>query len=206
MIEVDRNKTDNDNLETKVNNNDTTRKTSINNLKTKVDNIDLIKYILKSNYDTKIGNLELKIPDASGLLQVSSFNSKVAELENKIKTAEQKPNISNLATIQSVTAVLNKIPDVSGFLKLSDYATEITKIKNDYVTNTSLTSRLSSLKDIHVADEIKKFDDKIKKNTTDIGIAKNSLLHNKSALDDLEREASFNRGFCYYTQQFYFLF
>ena len=83
---VDKNETDNDNLETKVNNNDTATKTSINNLKTKVGNIDLIKYVLKSNYDSKIGNLELKIPDVSGLLQVSSFNSKVNELENKIKT------------------------------------------------------------------------------------------------------------------------
>ena len=114
---VDKNKTDNENLEAKDNNNDTTKKTSINNLKTKVDGIDLTKYVLKSNYDTNIGNLELKIPDVSGLLQVSSFNSKVNELENKIKTAEQKRNINNLAAIQSVTSVLNKIPDVKGFVK-----------------------------------------------------------------------------------------
>ena len=79
---VDKNETDNDNLETKVNNNDTATETSINNLKTKVDRIYLTKYVLKSNYDTRIGNLELKIPDVSGLLQVSSFNSKVNELEN----------------------------------------------------------------------------------------------------------------------------
>ena len=72
---VDQNKTDNDNLETKVSNNDKTTKTSINNLKTKVDSIDVSKYVLKINYDTKIGNLELKIPDISGLLQTSSFNS-----------------------------------------------------------------------------------------------------------------------------------
>ena len=56
--------------------------------KTKVNKIDLTKCVLKSNYDTKFGNLELKIPDVSELLQVSSFNSKVNELENKIKTAE----------------------------------------------------------------------------------------------------------------------
>ena len=37
---VDKNEADNDNLETKVNNNDTATKTSINNLKTKVDKID----------------------------------------------------------------------------------------------------------------------------------------------------------------------
>ena len=38
------------------------------------------------------------MPDIKGLLQISSFNSKVNELENKIKTAENKPDISDLAT------------------------------------------------------------------------------------------------------------
>ena len=76
--------------------------------------------------------------------------------KKNIKTAEKKPNISNLATIQSVTAVLNKIPDVKSFVKLSDYSTEINKIKNDYVTNTALTSQLNSLKYTHISDEIKK--------------------------------------------------
>ena len=85
--------------------------------------------VLKSNYDTKIGNLELKIPDVSGLLQTSSFNSKVTELENKIKTAESNPNMSNLATKPSVTAVENKIPDVNAFVKKTNYATEISSVK-----------------------------------------------------------------------------
>ena len=89
----------------------------------------MTKYVLKSNYETKVGNLQLKILDISGLLQVSSFNSKVNELENKIKTAEQKPDITNLATKSSLTAVENKIPDVNGFAKKTDYATEITSIK-----------------------------------------------------------------------------
>ena len=35
------------------------------------------------------------MPDIKGLLQVSSLNSKVVELENKVKTAENKPDISN---------------------------------------------------------------------------------------------------------------
>ena len=74
------------------------KKISINTLKTKVHKIDLTKYALKSNYDDKIGNLELKIPGVKGLLQVSSLNSKVIELENKIKVAESKHNINNLAT------------------------------------------------------------------------------------------------------------
>ena len=110
FTKVDKNETDNDNLETAA-------KPSIHNLKTKVDHIDLTKYVSKTKYDTKIGNLELKIIDVSGLLQVSSFNSKVNELETKIKTAESKPNINNLATKSSLTAVENKIPHVNGFVK-----------------------------------------------------------------------------------------
>ena len=202
---VDNNETDNDKLETKVDNNHLTTESSINNLKTKVDAIDLTKYVKKSDYDTKVGNLELKIPDVSGKLNTSDFNSKVSELENKIKTAQQKLNISNLATISSVTAVLNKILMLVVLSKKSDYATEISSIKNDYVTNAVLTSQLTDLKSQHIADEVKKVDDKVKKNITDIVTAKNSLLHNKAVLDDLEREASFNRGFYYYSQQSYFL-
>ena len=160
---VDKNETDNDNLEIKVDNNHLTSETSITNLKTKVDYIDLTKYVLKSNYDTKIGNLELKIPDVSGLLKKSSFNSKVNELENKIKTAESKPDITNLATKSSVTAVENKILDVNGFAKKTGYATEISNIKNDYVTNAALTSQLNNLKNQHISDEIKKVNEKLLK-------------------------------------------
>ena len=52
--------------------------------------------------------------------------------------------------------------------KKSDYATEISIIKNDYVTNAALTSQLNDLKSTHIADEVKKVDDKVKKNITDI--------------------------------------
>ena len=126
---VDINETDNDNLESIINKNDTATKTSISNLKTKVDKIDLAKYVLKTVYDDKIGNLELKLLDTKRLLQVSSFNNKVIELENKIKVAESKPNINNLATKSSLIAVENKIPGVNGFVRKTDYATEITSIK-----------------------------------------------------------------------------
>ena len=109
---VDNNKTDNDNLGTIVDKNHLTAETSINNLKTKVDGINLTKYVKKSDYDTKVGNLELKIPYFSGKLNTSDFNSKVIELENKIRSAESKPDITNLATKSSVIAVENKILDV----------------------------------------------------------------------------------------------
>ena len=202
----DNNETDNGNLETKVDNNHLTAETSINNLKTKVYGINLTKYVKKSDYDTKVGNLELKIPDVSGKLNTSDSNSKVSELENKIRSAESKPYITNLATKSSVTVVENKIPDVKGFVKKTDYSTEITSIKNDYVIKSAVTSQLNDLKSQHIADEVKKVDDKVKKSITDIVTAKNSLLHNKSVLDDLEREVSFNRGFYYYNKQSYFLF
>ena len=91
-------------------------------------------------------------------------------------------------------------------LKKTDYATKITSIKNYYVTKAALTSQLNDLKSQRIADEVKKVDDKVKKNITDILNAKTSLEHNKSVIDDLEREASFSRGFYYYTQQSYFLF
>ena len=191
MTKVDKNETDNDNLET-------TTKTSINNLKTKVDNIDLTKYVLKSNYDTKIGNLELKISDVCGLLQVSSFNSKINELENKIKTAESKPNINNLATKSGLTAIENKIPDVNGFVKKTNYPTEITTIKNDYATNAILDSKINDLKSQHISDAVEKVDDKVVKDTSDILKYKTSIDHNKFVLDDLEREASFFREKDYY--------
>ena len=198
---VENNEKDNDNLETKVTSNELTTKASINNLKTKANGIGLTKSVKKSDYDTKVGNLELKIPDVSGKLNTSDFNSKVRELENKIRSAKLKPDITNLARKSSVTAVENKIPDVKSLVKKTDYSTEITSIKNDYVTKSVLTSQLNDLKSQHIADEVKKVDDNVKKNITDIATAKNSLLHNRSVLDDLEREASFNRGFYYYNQQ-----
>ena len=181
---VDQNETDNNNLETKVDTNDLTVKSSVAVLKTKVDDIDLTKYVLKSNYDTKIGSLELKIPDVSELLQVMSFRSKVTELENKIKTAGSKPDISNLATKSSLTTVKNKIPDFNGFGKLSDYSTEITTIKNDYVTKAALTSQINDLKRQPISDEVKKFYDQVKINTSDILNFKTSLEQEKSTIDD----------------------
>ena len=59
----------------------------------------------------------MKIPDISGLLQTSAFNSKVSELENKIKTAESKPDISNLANKTELKSVENKIPITDAFVK-----------------------------------------------------------------------------------------
>ena len=88
--------------------------------------------------------------------ETSSFNRKVTELENKIKTAESKPDISNLVTKTQVTNVKNQIPDSNVFVKKTDYDTEITGIKNDCVNNDALTSQLNDLKCQHIVDEVKK--------------------------------------------------
>ena len=69
-----------------------------------------------------------------------------------------------------------------------------------------MASQLNDLKSQHIADDVKKVDDKVKKNIANILNAKTSLEHNKSVIDDLEREASFSREFYYYNQQSYFLF
>ena len=98
----------------------------------------------------------LVLPDVSGLASKSSvtlllstitFNSKITELENKIKTVDGKvPSITGLVTKTELTAVENKTPDKYLIVWLkNDYATEITSIKNDYVTNAALDSTINDL-------------------------------------------------------------
>ena len=128
------------------------------------------------------------------MLATNTFNSKVSKLETKIKTAEPKPNISNLATKTEVTNVENKIPDSKAFVKKTDYATEISSIKNDYVTYAALTSQLNDLKSQYIADEVKEVDDKVTENSTDILDFESRLEQKEYILNDLEREASFFRG------------
>ena len=96
--------------------------------------------------------------------------------------------VNNLATKSSLTAIKNKIPDINGFVKLSDYSTEITTIKNDYVTKVVLDSKINDLKNQHISDEVKKVDDKVVKNSTNIFLNnQTSLQQNKNILDDLRK-------------------
>ena len=83
-------------------------------------------------------------------------------------------------------------------LKKNDYATEITSIKNDYAIKAILDSKINELKTQLISDEIKTVDDKVVKDTINILRYKTSIDHNKSVLDDLEREASYFRGKDYY--------
>ena len=109
--------------------------------------------------------VQKKNPDISGLatktslnsyLQTSTFNSKVTEVENKIKAADITAKSSNTKanTIRS---------DITAYAKKADIATDITAIKNDYITNASLSSQLNDLKSQHIPTEVTGIDNKTKK-------------------------------------------
>ena len=122
---------------------------------TKLKAIDTNSFVLKTKLasdvttlENKIDTVDKKIPDISGLatktslnsyLQTSAFNSKVTEVENKIKAADIIAKSANTKanTIRS---------DLTGYAKKAEVATDVTTIKNDYVTNASLSTQLNDLK------------------------------------------------------------
>ena len=204
--------------------NDSVKKTEFIPIKNKVDGIDTKNFVPRTKFEKDIKDLddtiyqvEKRIPDVSGLatkssitslLPTSTFNSKITEVENKIKTVNNKilTTSTGLATKTELTAVENKIPDANGFVKKSDYATEITSIKNDYVTNASLDSKLNDLKAQHIADEVKKVDDKTKKNASDILGFESRLKQKEDIVDEEQRENSFTRGFYHYLPKIYLVY
>ena len=115
---------------------------------TKLKAIDTNSFVTRTKFsadtkalDDKIDGVE-KNPDISGLatktnfndyLQTSTFNSKVTEVENKIKDADiiAKRAVTKANTIRS---------NLAAYAKKADVTTDITTIKNDYVTNASLSS------------------------------------------------------------------
>ena len=149
-------------------------KNTVDNLAdiTKLKAIDTNSFVIKTKLTSYVTTLENKkdtvdkrIPDISGLatktslnayLQTATFNSKVTEVENKIKAADIIAKSANTKanTIRS---------DLTGYAKKAEAATDITAIKNDYVTNASLTSQLNDLKSQHIATEVTGIDNKTKK-------------------------------------------
>ena len=187
-------------------------KTTLDNLGdiTKLKAFDTSNFVLKTKLasdvttlENKIDTVDKKIPDVSGLatktsltsyLQTATFNSKVTEVENKIKAADIITESANTKanTIRS---------DLTGYAKKAEVATDITAIKNDYVTNVSLTSQLNDLKSQHIATEVTTIDNKTKKNASVILALKNKSKQNEDTINENERGLSFNRGFFYYLQQ-----
>ena len=149
-------------------------KNTVDNLAdiTKFKAIDTNSFVLKTKLASdvttlknKVDTVDKKIPDISGLatktslnayLQTSTFNSKVTEVENKIKSADIIAKSAN-------TKANTMRSDLTDYAKKADFTTDITTIKNDYLTNASLTSRLNDLKSQHIATEVTSIDNKTKK-------------------------------------------
>ena len=127
-------------------------------------------------------------------MKISTFNSKVTEVESKIKDADiiAKSAVTMANTIRS---------NLTSYATKADLATDITAIKNDYVTNASLSSQLNNLKSQHIATEVTGIDNKTKKNTSDILTLENKLNVNKDTINENERGLSFNRGFFFCLQK-----
>ena len=177
---------------------------------TKLKAIDTNNFVLKTKFsadintlDDKIDGVEKKIPDISGsvtktslndYLKTSTFNSKVTEVESKIKDTDIVAKSANTKanTIRS---------NLTAYAKKADVATDITTIKNDYVTNASLSSQLNDLKSQYIATEVTGIDNKTKKNASDILALENKLTQKEDTINENERGLSFNRGFFLYLQQ-----
>ena len=155
--------------------------------------------------DDKIDGVEKKNPDISGLatktslndyLKTSTFNSKVTEVESKIKDADI---IAKSANTKANTIRSN----LTSYATKADVATDITAIKNDYVTNASLSSQLNDLKSQHIATEVTGIDNKTKNNASDILVLENEIIVIKDIINENERGLSFYRGFFFYKDQSY---
>ena len=147
--------------------------------------------------DDEIDGVGKKIPDISGLatktslndyLKTSTFNSKVTEVESKIKDTDiiAKSAVTKANTIRS---------NLTDYAKKADVATDITTKNPDYVSNASLTSQLNNLKSQHIAIEVTGIDKKTKKNANDVLALKNELEKKEYAISENEIGISFNRGF-----------
>ena len=182
---------------------------------TKLKAIDTNSFVLKTKLASDVTTLENKIdtvdktiPDISGLvtktsltsyLQTATFNSKVTEVENKIKATD---NIAKSAKTKANTIR----SDLTGYAKKADVATDITAIKNDYLTNASLTSQLNDLKSQHIATEVTGIDNKTKKNASDILALENKLQQKEDTINENESGNSFARGFFFYMDQSYLVY
>ena len=140
-------------------------------------------------------------------LQTATFNSKITEVENKINTNDALTKVAGTKINNAETDLDGfKKSDLTGYAKKSEVANDITTIKNDYVTNASLSAQLNHLKSQHIADEVKKVDDKTKKIANDILVNNNKINQNKDINAELEREASFNRGMYHYLENSYLVY
>ena len=153
-------------------------KNTVDNLAdiTKLKAIDTHSFVLKTKLasdvttlENKIDTVDKKIPDISGLatktsltsyLQTATFNSKVTEVENKIKATD--------IIAKSANTKANTIRS-----DLTDYAKKSRCCYRCFCR--CLTSQLNNLKSQHIATEVTGIDNKTKKNANDILALKNEL-------------------------------
>ena len=214
--------------------NDVVKKTEYNALKTKVDGIDTSAFVTRTKFtaetnalDDKIDKVDKKFPLLTDFVTIARFNHEKNLLATKsaLTTVENKiPDVSTLATKTSLSSLLpvstfnSKVTELegkvttvdyckfSGFVQKTGYGAEITKIKNDYATNASLDSKINDLKAQHIADEVKKVDDKTKKNARDILGFESRLKQKEDTVNENERGLSFTRRLFYYLQQSYLIY
>ena len=210
--------------------NDVVKKNDYNTLNSKVDGIGVSKYVGRTKYETdrkaiydKIDAVEKKIPVLAHFVTTARFNHEknllatktaLTTVKNKIldvSTLATKTSLSSLLPVTTfnskVTELEGKVTTVdnkfSGFVKKTDYSAEITKIKNDYATNASLDSRLNDLKAQHISTEVKKVDDKTKKNASNILSFETRLKQKEDVVNESQREVVFTRALNYYINQSY---
>ena len=186
-------------------------KNTVDNLAdiTKLKAIDTNSFVTRTTFSADTNALDDKIDgkksDISGLatktslnsyLQTSTFNSKVTEVENKIKSADI---IAKSANTKANTIRSN----LTSYATKADVTTDITAIKYDYVTNASLSSQLNDLKSQHIATEVTGIDNKTRKNASDILALENKLKQKEDIINENERGLSFNRAFFFYKDQSY---
>ena len=132
-------------------------------------------------------------------MQTSTFNSKVTEVENKIKDADIIVKSAN-------TKVNTKRSNLTAYATKADVTTDITAIKNIYVTNARLSSQLNDLKSQHIATEVTGIDNKTKTSANDILALENKLKQKADTINENERGLSFNRGFFFSKDQSYLVY
>ena len=81
--------------------NDVVKKDVYNKLAATIDNINTSGFVLKTKFDRDKSKLENKIPDTSGLVKNTDYDSKIIDTDGKV--------ISGLATKTVSTKVENKI-------------------------------------------------------------------------------------------------
>ena len=71
-------------------------------------------------------NQNKKIPDTSGRVKKTDYNTRITEIEGKI------PDVTNLVTKTALTTVENKVPSVSNLVKKTDCDTKFAEIEKKF--------------------------------------------------------------------------